>query len=284
MAQDTTVVERVVGCCGELVLKRRGGHYEIVANGVFLMDTRSSGSERLHVTAAADRMPPPGRMLIGGLGVGFSLAAALAHPGVSEVDVLEREAAVLRWNRGPLALVNGDALRDSRVRTHEDDVVHWLANAPACSLDAICLDVDNGPEWLVSPGNAWLYADDGLRTAARVLSPEGVLTIWSAGPTPAFVARMKEHFTEVEVTEVSVARGEPDVIVLGREPREVGATQSGSTIAGLARIDRLCGEQPAALHDRQVHGPQTLANGANMPGSLSWADEVAVTDTHTAQT
>src|ERR1035437_8136931 len=73
-AQDTAVVERVVGCCGELVLLRRDGHYEIVANGVFLMDTRGGGSERLHATAAAVRMPAPGRMLIGGLGVGFSLA------------------------------------------------------------------------------------------------------------------------------------------------------------------------------------------------------------------
>jgi len=228
MAQDTTVCERVVGCCGELVLQRRDGHYQIVANGVFLMDTRGSESERLHATVAAERMPPPGRMLIGGLGVGFSLAAALAHPGVGEVHVLEREPAVLRWNRGPLAPVNGDVLRDPRVRTHEADVVHWLAGAPAGSLDAICLDVDNGPEWLVSPGNAWLYGNDGLRTAARVLSPEGVLTIWSAASAPAFVARMNEYFTEVDVTEVSVARGEPDVIVLGRVPRKSAGTQLGT--------------------------------------------------------
>jgi spermidine synthase len=190
-----------------------------VANGVFLMDTRGIGSERLHATTAADRMPPPGRMLIGGLGMGFSLAAALAHPAVGEVHVLEREPAVLRWNRGPLASVNGHALQDPRVRIHEADVVHWLADAPTCSFDAICLDVDNGPEWLVSPGNAWLYGDDGLRTAARVLSPDGVLTIWSAAQAPAFVSRMKEHFTDVDVTEVSVARGEPDVIVLGHAPR-----------------------------------------------------------------
>jgi spermidine synthase len=219
-----TVVERVAGCCGELVLLRRDGHHEIVANGVFLMDTRGGSSERLHVTAAADRMPPPGRMLIGGLGVGFSLAAALAHPGVGEVHVVEREAAVLRWNRGPLASVNGDALRDPRVRAHEADVVQWLAGAPSCSLDAICLDVDNGPEWLVTPGNAWLYADDGLRTATRVLSPGGVLAIWSAALMPAFLARMQEHFTEVELTEIPAARGEPDVIVVGRAPRGPVAT------------------------------------------------------------
>jgi spermidine synthase len=224
--QAAIVLERVVGCCGELVLQRREGHYEIVANGVFLVDTRDGDSERLHVTAAADCMPPPGRMLIGGLGVGRSLAAALAHPGVSEVDVLEREPAVLRWNRGTLASVNGDALRDPRVITHEDDVVRWLAQAPACSLDAICLDVDNGPEWLVSPGNAWLYGDQGLSAAARILSPQGVLTIWCATHSPCLVARMKEHFAQVDVTEVPVRRGEPDVIVLGRRPRTSAVTQA----------------------------------------------------------
>lgn len=219
MAHDTTVIERVDGRCGELVLQARDGHYEIVANGVFLMDTRDGRSERLHVKAAADRMPAPGRMLIGGLGVGFSLAAALAHPGVGEVHVLERESAVIRWNRGLLAPFNADALSDPRVQTHEVDVADWLAHAPARSLDAICLDVDNGPDWLVSPGNSWLYEDDGLRAVARVLSADGVLTIWSATPSPAFVARMNDHFTEVDVTAVSVARGEPDVILRGSGPR-----------------------------------------------------------------
>ena len=144
---------------------------------------------------------------------------------------------MLRWNRGRLAPLNGDALGDGRVRTHEADVVQWLAKAPAGSLDAICLDVDNGPEWLVSPGNAWLYAHEGLRTAARVLSPDGVLTIWSAARTPALVVRMHEHFTEVDVIEVSVGRGEPDVILLARGPRISGVARSGSTASGPTRID-----------------------------------------------
>lgn len=219
MDQDVTVVERVSGCCGELALLRRGCHFEIVANGVFLMDTRGGESERLQVNAAADRIPPPGRMLIGGLGVGFSLAAALAHPRVDEVHVVEREPAVLRWNRGPLASANSNALLDPRVQAHEADVVDWLADAPGRSLDAICLDVDNGPEWLVTPGNTRLYARDGLRTAARVLSPDGILTIWSAAPAPALLARMNEYFAEVTVTEASAARGEPDVILQGQRPR-----------------------------------------------------------------
>jgi spermidine synthase len=118
MAQYAAVVERVVGRCGELVLRQCEGYYEIVANGVFLMDTQGT----------ADRMPPPGRIPVGGLGVGFSLAAALVHSGVGEVHVVEWEPAILRWNRGPLARVNGDALRDPRVQAHEANVVHWLAN------------------------------------------------------------------------------------------------------------------------------------------------------------
>jgi spermidine synthase len=237
------VVERVVGCCGELVLQRRGRHYQVVANGVFLMDTRDRGSEREQVTWAADRMPPPGRMLIGGLGVGFSLAAALAHPGVGWVHVIEREPDVVRWNRGLLAAVGVDALGDPRVSLHEADVVQWLAHAPARSLDAICLDVDNGPEWLVSPGNAWLYGNEGLSTAARVLSPQGVLTVWSAAPSPPFVARMKEHFEQVAVTQVSVVRGEPDVIVLGRAPRRRSGRQSRPCIAEPA--PRTCDDRGA---------------------------------------
>ncbi|MGV8966477.1 MAG: hypothetical protein ACOH2F_09370 [Cellulomonas sp.] len=233
MEQDATVVDRVDGCCGELALLRRAEHFEIVANGTFLMDTRSGGSERLHVTAAADRMPPPGRMLIGGLGVGFSLAAALAHPGVSEVHVVEREAAVLRWNRGPLAAVNGDALRDRRVRSYEADVVQWLADAPSSCLEAICLDVDNGPEWLVTPGNASLYDGDGLRTAARVLVPGGVLSIWSAAiPSPGFLDLAREHFDDVEIREVSATRGDPDVVVLAR--RRAGASSPDGLAVALA--------------------------------------------------
>ena len=230
MGQDGTVVERVAGRCGELVLLRREEYFEIVANGVFLMDTRGGGSERLQVSAAAGWMPPPGRMLIGGLGVGFALAAALAHPGIGEVHVVEREPAVLRWNRGLLAPVNANALLDPRVRSYQADVVDWLTDAPDCSLDAICLDVDNGPEWLVTPGNAWLYAQEGLCTLTRVLSPGGVLTIWSAAPAPALAARMNGHFAEVETvevetTEVAAGRGVPDVIVRGRMPLKPAAAQ-----------------------------------------------------------
>jgi spermidine synthase len=213
------IVERTIGRAGELVLRRDGEHHEIVANGVFLMDTRGGASERLLVSATADRMPAPGRLLIGGLGVGFSLAAALAHPAVTAVEVVEREAAVIRWNRGPLAPLHGDALADPRVTVHEADVADRVAEATPGSFDAICLDTDNGPDWLVSPANARLYTDTGLSAAARALSPAGVLSVWSAAPSPALAARMSGIFTEVTTLEVPVARCPPDVVLLGTRPR-----------------------------------------------------------------
>lgn len=219
MSTETEVVERTTGHAGELVLRRVGDHHEIVANGVFLMDTRGGSSERLLVTATADRMPPPGRMLIGGLGVGFSLAAALVHPAVTAVEVVEREGAVIRWNRGPLARLHGDALADPRVTVHEADVADLIAAAPPGSFDAICLDTDNGPDWLVSPANARLYTDSGLSAAAGAISPGGVLAVWSAAPSPALVARMGGLFTDVTTLEVPVERGAPDVVTLGIGPR-----------------------------------------------------------------
>jgi spermidine synthase len=211
-------IERVQGVNGELVLRRRGGHHEIVANGVFLMDTADGRSERLLVTAAAERMPGRGRLLLGGLGVGFSLAAALAEPRVREVHVVEVEPAVVRWNHGPLAAHHGDALADSRVRVHVADVAAVLAAAAAATIDAVCLDVDNGPDWVVVPQNAQLYAPPGIAAALRVLAPGGVLAVWSASRADALAGHLRDRLVDVEVLEVPVARGAPDVVVLGTVP------------------------------------------------------------------
>ena len=92
------MLDRLDGECGELVLRRTGEHFEVIANGMFLMDTRNGESERLLVTAAAELMPAPGTLLVGGLGVGFSLRAALDHPRAGAVTVVEREAAVIECN------------------------------------------------------------------------------------------------------------------------------------------------------------------------------------------
>jgi spermidine synthase len=218
MESRPVVLERVAGHCGELVLRRAGEHFEVIANGVFLMDTRGGESERLLVSAAAERMPEGGSVLIGGLGVGFSLAQAVATPAARRITVVEREPAVIAWARGPLAGVHGGALDDPRVRLVEADLTGWL-RATSERFDAICLDVDNGPQWTVSPSNRELYGDDGLRALAGRLTIGGVLAVWSAAASPEFEAALRRHFGAVETLTVSVPRGEPDVVWLARSRR-----------------------------------------------------------------
>lgn len=210
------VLDVVTGRGGELVLRRDGSAFEVIANGVFLMDTRNGESERLLVTGAADRLAPGATILIGGLGVGFSLRAALDHPNVGSVVVVEREAAVIEWNRGgPLRSVHGDALADPRVRVVEADLLAWL-RATEERFDALCLDIDNGPEWTVTEGNAELYAESGVDGLARLLRPGGVLAVWSAGAAPSFTDRLRGRFADVRTVEVPVPRGEPDVLWFAR--------------------------------------------------------------------
>lgn len=215
MNEEPEVLDRLTGVCGELVLRRVGADFEIIANGVFLMDTRNGESERLMVDAVAERMPAGGRLLVGGLGVGFSLRAALDHPRVGEVVVVEREHAVIEWNRGPLRERHGDALADPRARCVAADLLSWLPSSGE-SFDGICLDIDNGPEWTVTEGNAALYDSSGLAMVARALSPGGVLAVWSASASPAFTARLTSLFAEVETLSVPVPRGEPDRVFLAR--------------------------------------------------------------------
>ncbi|HEV7980245.1 spermidine synthase [Amycolatopsis sp.] len=212
----TEVLEDVDGVCGRLLLRRVGDDFEVIANGVFLMDTRNGESERLLVSVAADMVPGKARMLIGGLGVGYSLRAALDHPGVGEIVVVEREPSVIDWNRnGPLRDVHGDALADERVTVVQADLVEWLATTDE-RFDALCLDIDNGPLWTVTNGNASLYGPAGLVRLATRLRPGGVLAVWSAEASPAFTRRLRARFNEVQVLEVPVPQGEPDVVWLAR--------------------------------------------------------------------
>jgi spermidine synthase len=204
---------------GELVLRRdeQTDRYEIISNGTFLMDTSDGRSERLLVTEALAEADGPRRLLIGGLGVGFSLAQAVADGRLTEITVLEREPVVLEWQHAHLSRFSGGALADSRVTVLVDDLVRWLhADAPAGRYDAICLDIDNGPQWTVVPGNAELYDVAGLTAVRSALAPGGALAVWSAAAVPAFEATLGELFDDVRVLPVEVARGEPDVVYLAR--------------------------------------------------------------------
>jgi spermidine synthase len=221
--EEPVVVERAAGLGGELVLRRAGGDYEIISNGVFLMDTRNGESERLLVRAAleaaARRPGGPARVLIGGLGVGFSLAEALTVPDVAHVTVVEREPAVVAWHATALRPWSRGALDDPRVTVERADLLDYVSAPGAGRFDAVCLDIDNGPDWTVTPGNARLYAAPGLDALAALLTPRGVLAVWSANAAPGFETLLRGRFAAVEVRPVPVPRGEPDVVYLARDPR-----------------------------------------------------------------
>ncbi|MEU3335421.1 spermidine synthase [Streptomyces sp. NPDC006668] len=219
---DTPVVlDRREGPYGEVVLRRHGELLQIIANGCFLMDTSDGRSERLLVDAALRALDARGNpaVLIGGLGVGFSLAHAAADPRWGAITVVEREPAVIDWHRdGPLAGISARALADPRTEIVEADLLTFLRETSA-TYDALCLDIDNGPDWTVTEGNDGLYARAGLASCARVLKPGGVLAVWSAQPSPEFEGTLwNAGFQQVRTEEIPVARGVPDVVHLGVRP------------------------------------------------------------------
>ena len=180
---------------GTLRLMQRGAEFSIMAErGNELMNSRISGSEELLATMAAGKIPDRRnpKMLIGGLGMGFTLRAALATlPKGAQITVAEIVPKVLEWARGPLAGVVGSSLDDKRVTIHRGDVGDLIAGSADGHWDAILLDVDNGPEGLTRPGNDNLYDAAGLSRSKRTLSRGGVLGIWSAGPEPGFTPRLR---------------------------------------------------------------------------------------------
>ncbi|MFD7814080.1 spermidine synthase [Streptomyces sp. NPDC059785] len=215
------VIDRRDGPYGEVVLRRHGELLQIIANGCFLMDTSDGRSERLLVDAAyaaLDGRAGPA-VLIGGLGVGFSLAHAAADPRWGRITVVEREPAVIGWHRaGPLSEISAGALADPRTEVVEADLVRHVHETSA-TYDALCLDIDNGPGWTVTEGNDDLYSTAGLAGCARVLKPGGVLAVWSAQPSPEFEGTLRNAgFQRVRTKEIPVARGVPDVVHLAVRP------------------------------------------------------------------
>ncbi|MDH6144019.1 MULTISPECIES: spermidine synthase [Kitasatospora] len=219
-AGEPVVLDRRDGPFGEVVLRRRGADHEIIANGCFLMDTADGRSERLLVDAALERLTAERpSVLIGGLGVGFSLAHAAAEPRWGAITVAEREPAIIDWHRtGPLGEISGAALADPRVTIRQIDLVDYLATTED-RYDALCLDIDNGPDWTVTDSNDGLYGPAGLATARARLHPGGILAVWSARPSAAFEDALRAAgFADVHTVEIPVSRGVPDVVHLGRRP------------------------------------------------------------------
>jgi spermidine synthase len=186
---DLTELGRASGPHGEVVLRRRGTVTELVVDGVFAMDDVDTSTERALATEALHRCRGAGlRVLVGGLGLGWTAATVLAEPRVAEVDVVELQPALAGWAAAGL-LPGLPRLPARRLRLRVADVADALAAEPG-RWDAVLLDVDNGPGFLVHESNAGLYADAGLGTALAALRPGGVLAIWSADPAPELAARL----------------------------------------------------------------------------------------------
>jgi spermidine synthase len=194
---------------GELRLKRRGGEFSIMLGPIELMNSRLSGSEEGLARLACERLDgrPTPRILIGGLGMGFTLRAALALLGKdAAVEVVELVPAVVAWARGPMAELFAGCLDDARVTIREEDVGRVIATASS-AYDAILLDVDNGPDGLSRPENDGLYDAAGLQAARAALRPGGVLAVWSSAPDRAFTQRLRRAGFEVEEVGIRAGRG-----------------------------------------------------------------------------
>lgn len=204
LVDEATVPGEFSGAGGVLRLYRRGDEYSIKAGNCELMNSRVHGSEDALAELACGRVADRAgaRMLIGGLGMGYTLAAALRQLGMAAtVVVAELVPAVVAWNRGPLAPLAGRPLNDARVQVREQDVGQVM-RAERSAFDAILLDVDNGPEGLTRKANDWLYGLEGLEAAYSALRPGGVLAVWSAGPEPVFAQRLRKLGFAVEETRV----------------------------------------------------------------------------------
>jgi spermidine synthase len=207
---------------GTLRLKRRGAEFSIMLGAIELMNSRLSGSEealaRLSIARLQGRKAP--HILIGGLGMGFTLRAALALLGAdASVTVAELVPAVVAWARGPMAAIFAGCLDDPRVTVAEGDVGGLIRDRKN-RFDAILLDVDNGPEGLSRQDNDALYDSAGLVAARAALRPGGVLAVWSSAPDSSFTRRLKQAGFAVEEARVHAhgKRGARHVIWIAKRP------------------------------------------------------------------
>lgn len=209
---------------GELRLMRRGSEFSIRLGHNELMNSRLSGSEEALATITSERIKPHAapRVLIGGLGMGFTLRAALASFGPdASITVAELVPAVIKWAQGPMAHVFGNSLADPRVRVCEADVGQLIRSRPS-AYDAILLDVDNGPDGLTRSANDALYDLRGLSAARTALRDGGVLAVWSAKPDARFVQCLRKagfDVDEVKARANGLRGGSKHIIWIATRPK-----------------------------------------------------------------
>ncbi len=198
MHEPPVDVARATSPRGELLLRRRyDGAREVLelrANGVFVMDTAETSSEAALAHEALATVEHPRRVLVGGLGLGFTLTAVLADPRVEECTVVEIEVALVDWLRAGTVPHGDHLLADPRVEVRVADVAEVLTGAGQAAYDLVLLDVDNGPGYLVHDANAALYQQPFLASLRRVLRPGGAVVVWSAAREPALLGVLGEAY------------------------------------------------------------------------------------------
>jgi spermidine synthase len=199
------VVARAESERGEVVVRRRRcdsrdgephdgpAVLELRVNGVFVMDTAETGTERRLARATLEQVRWPRRVLVGGLGLGYTVRELLDDARVQQVVVAELEPVVVEWMRAGV-LPGADLLDDPRVEVVTGDVLRVVRDRPARSYDVVLLDVDNGPDFLVHEENAAVYTASFLRECRRLLRDRGALAVWSSTYAPALEAAVQEVF------------------------------------------------------------------------------------------
>lgn len=212
---------------GEVVLRRDpAGALELRVNGVFVMDTVRTATEEALAGVVLERLAEPSRVLVGGLGLGFTVRRLLADPRVRSVVVAEIESPVAGWMRDGTVPHGPAVLADPRVELRVADVRDVVAtlvdvSGAAESLDAVLLDVDNGPDGLVHDANTAVYGPAFLAACGRVLRPAGLLAIWSATRSGDLEAALRASLDGVERLPYPVdldGRAEEYSVYLGRTP------------------------------------------------------------------
>lgn len=192
---------------GEVVLARRDDVLELVVDGVFAMDTVHTATEEALAELTLSRLRGHGlRILVGGLGLGFTTATLLADPRVAAVDVIELHSSLVGWVRQGLVPSAKGLLEDPRLSVLIGDVVDVVPGLPRAGLDALLLDVDNGPGFLTHPANTAVYAPPFLVAAARALRRGGVLGVWSADAAPELAVALERACGECEEILLDVTR------------------------------------------------------------------------------
>jgi len=207
MLESETVDSARVNGGSEFVLARHDEEWIVRVDGRVLMSSRMHDSEEALAEHALERCDDPHSVLVGGLGLGFTLRAVLDQvPADTTVTVAELVPELVGWNRTHLAQLNDHPLDDPRVAVVVGDVFDTIKRSPR-TFDVILLDVDNGPVALSSAKNQRLYSEYGVRACHQALRPNGVLAVWSSGPNARFERRLASAGFDVEVLRVAARKG-----------------------------------------------------------------------------